>query len=311
MATIYNSKVNLNSHILEVYKENIQLPQILEKIFTFIFEEVSYSRKEEYKIDSENSITYQANFKFSNLTTEELSNGKKVILGNIIKSAPIFTKEHLEDIDTMQFHKTDNDEKILFIFFPLDEIVMFHTTQRFGFKEFNLAFGGLISETLTKNSDEKFCFNVELLKKELDFDQIREEIKGIGEITELIIEINPPNPPEELLQEILEDAEGQIEEIRDSNVTKSRVTFESKAPGGMDIDRGVVKEKMDSISAIHSKLTAEDALEKGYAKVEAKNKEGRKFSTEGMKPITYEIPDNNKNKIGFLNIAIEILNKIL
>ena len=89
--TIYYAKINLRTHILEVYKGEKDLDRILEQVANSIRDGISYKQVDNYQNNDSNDIIYT----FNNIIRldESLNKG---ILGNITKESYIFAKQRDE-----------------------------------------------------------------------------------------------------------------------------------------------------------------------------------------------------------------------
>ena len=88
--TIYYAKINLRTHILEVYKGEKDLDRILEQVANSIREGISYKQVDNYQNNDSNDIIYT----FNNIIRldESLNKG---ILGNITKESYIFANKEM------------------------------------------------------------------------------------------------------------------------------------------------------------------------------------------------------------------------
>jgi len=158
---------------------------------------------------------------------------------------------------------------------------------------------------------EKYTFDISLLKKSLDITSIKRELKSIGPLKELKLEIKPPNPNSKLLDKIHKKGEEQIDTIKEANVTAKSIVFTSNAPGGLNLDANIIEREMDNINNIHSYLSSEEALSKGYAQVEAETTSGRSYSTKDNRPITVRIENHEKSKSNFMQVCRRLMQQFL
>jgi hypothetical protein len=289
--TLYYSKVNINSHIFNVYDDKTELNRILMELYLNIQEGSEYFREEARINDSGEMFIYNAKYKFN---TIEKFDGvlADTIVGTIMKDYPVFVNEPDPITGKIRKVAVENVEVIEFFFDVLNEIVAFHTTQRFGYQEFNIALKGLLNLSMSKH-DEEYNFEVALLKEGLSVKDIKEQLKSIGKLEALKITIIPPNPDDDLLDSIHNNGEQYLNRIKAGNVTQRSILFTSKARQGLNIDADVMAEELNKIQEIHSELSSEEAVTNGYVTVEAINKEGRTFTTNDNRPVKDKLEDRS------------------
>jgi len=158
MSTVlYFSKINVNSHIFEVYDDKSKLNQILEDMYNKIDENIIFYRQEINPEDG--SIVYEAEYQFVGLEKilpNEFPN--LTIAGSILKKGPIFINVQ-DDNKNLVRKRIENSEKIDFYFDINKEVVAYHSTQRFGYQEFNIAFSQLLGICMS-DEDEEYHFEV-------------------------------------------------------------------------------------------------------------------------------------------------------
>lgn len=287
--TIYFSKLNVTSHMLKVYVKEKELNDILKKVFVNLKEGTSYDREDFRKVGEEYHL-YKANFKFKLIQKYD----DNTIVGSIIKTSNLFINKINEDTGVIKKIPVENSEIIEFYFDVHEEIIAFYTTNRFGYQEFNMAFEQLLN-TCMVNELEKYTFDVVIKKNGLSVNEITKELKKIGKLESLKIEVIPPNADDDLLDSIQDDYEENLEEMIKGNVTHRSTIFTSKAPEGLNVDSKIIKEQIHMGEKIHSKLSSEEATGNGYVKFEATSKNGRTFSTDDHSPIKFKLQEVWKN----------------
>lgn len=304
--TLYFSKINLNSHIFDVYEDRKKLDSILKELFLNIKENITYTQKETRYDQNNEEFTYEAYFKF-NLITKMNDN---TIVGNVIKTSNLFVNEVDEKTGEIKKIPVENSELIPFYFDVFNEIVAFYTTNRFGYNVFNNAFKELLNKSMSTN-EEEFNFEVSLLKMGLSVNELQTQLKNIGKLETLKIEIIPPNPDDELLDAIQQNGEEVLNDIKSGNVTHKSTIFTSTAPGGLNLDAKIIKQELEGMDKIHSKLSSETAIKNGYVTVDATNKKGRTFSTNDNKPTTYKLTEKPKSLEAFATICKQKISAII
>jgi len=299
--TLYFSKINVNSHIYDVYDEKEDLNSILKKVYLNIKEDTTYTQTETRTNEIGEEFTYEAYFKFNLI---EKSNTDYTIAGNVIKTSNLFVNEINEATGEITKVPVENSEVIPFYFDVYREIVAFYTTNRFGYNVFNYAFKELLNECMS-TEDEEFNFEVSILKQGLSVNAIQSQLGQIGKLESLTIEIIPPNPDDDLLDAIQQNGEGEgyLNDIKSGNVTHRSTIFTSKAPDGLNIDAKIIKKELQKIDQIHPQLSSEEAIKYGYVTVEATNKNGRAYSTNDNQPTKYKLNEKPKTLKEFAEIC--------
>ena len=141
--------------------------------------------------------------------------------------------------------------------------------------------------------------------------EVKEELLKIDDLSQLKINIIPPNPNKELLSKIRSSAETQLEEMTEANLTGESIIFESDAPGGLKIGSKIIDEKLSRVESLHTHLTGQDAIRNGYLKVSAKSKSGRSYSSNDREPVKDKIQlDEGDYKIEFANRCFNKLKSV-
>ncbi|MDM5336370.1 hypothetical protein QUF84_03870 [Fictibacillus enclensis] len=286
--TLYFSKVSLNSHIFEIYEEKIELKSVLKTLYLSMKEGIEYINEGlRIKEDGEKFL-YDASYRF-NFIEKPDGEFKDTVMGSVIKTAKIFINDIGNDGQMIK-RAIDNKEIINFYFDVYKEIVVFHTTNRFGYKEFNMAFKELLNKCMSSH-DIKYNFEMGLIKKGLNVQEIKQQLSSIGRLEYLKIEVIPPNPDDELLKGIQENGEEYFEGMKAGNVTEKSILFTSLAPEGLNINSEIINKELEGIDKIHSKLSSDEATKMDYVSVEAKNQNGRVFSTKDNRPVKYNLDE--------------------
>jgi len=278
--TLYFSKININSHILEVYEDKKKRDEILKLVFLNLKEGISYKKENLKYIENGETYTYNADYKLNKI----IKMNDNTIVGNVIKTSYLFANKINEETGEVTKIPIENSEMIEFFFDVYKEVIVYYRTNRFGYTEFPEAFKEFINICMSSKQEE-YNFEVSVLREGLKVEDIEKELKRIGRLETLKIEIIPPNPDDELLDGIQENGEEFITGVKEGNVTYTSTAFESKDSRGLNLDAKIIKKELNKINNIHSKLTDEKATRNGYVTVEATNKNGRFYSTNNSKPI--------------------------
>ncbi|WP_286947647.1 hypothetical protein [Exiguobacterium sp. UBA4551] len=307
MTTIYFSKMNLNSHIFDVYeskKKRDKLNEILKDIYTNIRDGASYEDEiigyDKEGNTYEQTITYKLVQLDSMVIKDSLS-----IVGRMVKNSEIITKK-LEENGVISKIPVNNDEVIEFFFDIEKEILAYNRTNRFGHKDINDAFEKILNkifkEKIVNNPENEMPYYVlfENIREGISIENLKKELKALGKITELTLEIIPPNPDGDLLDDMDETLESYLEHLKEAKITHRKLTLTSRDAAGLQIEDEVVNNEIEKIGNIHSKLSSEDAIENGYVSVQASSQNGLSFSTRKSKVRT-AIIDESTNLSEFAN----------
>ncbi|WP_419750626.1 hypothetical protein [Terrisporobacter petrolearius] len=283
--TMYYGKINLNSdHIFKVYENPNLLNKILLELKDCIKKGVSCKYIHIYKGQEVKTNTYE----FSDI--DKLDDA---IYGEIIKKSPIFANQTDKNGERKKI-AVDNEEVISFYFDIYKEVVSFFTTNRFGYSEFCNVFSELITKSINLvYPEENYNFEVALINNNLDMKEIEYSLKELGALEEITIDIIPPNPNDKLLNDMEKNINKiRLKDYKNGNITGKRSSLKSASKTGIIVDSQIVKEELDAVYNICPDITPEEAIKKGYATIEAKNTDGRTFSTNDKKPIKDTIPDD-------------------
>jgi hypothetical protein len=296
--TLYFAKVNINSHIFKVYEDKSKLNEILKLVFLNLKEGVSYTKSNLNYTENGETFTYDADFKLSQIQKFD----DNTIVGSVIKTSYLFANKLNEKTGEVTKIPVENSEVIEFYFDVYKEIITYYRTNRFGYAEFPQAFKELLNLCMSSKREE-YNFEVSLLREGLNVEDIQKQLIRIGRLETLKIEIIPPNPDDELLDGIQHNGEEYITGIKEGNITYTSTAFESKDSRGLNIDAKIIKNELNKINNIHSKLTDEKAIRNGYVTVEATNKSGRFYSTNQTKPIKDKLVEKPNSIVDFATLC--------
>lgn len=277
-------KVNVGSHIFEIYEDNKELEKVSKYILRNINDKITYTHNEVKKIAGE-SIIEENNYNF-----QLVQKNDDYIWGSVIKKSKLYAKKFDPKDRKLNRIAIDNDELIEFTYDVRKEIVAFYTSQRFGYQEFTKVFEGLLNSLPA--IEEKYYFTTSILRKGINIAHIRNEIKKIGKIETLSVEIIPPNANGDILKSMKLKGKKNLHELKQGNVTNIVTTFNSTSKSGINIDSEIINEELDKIEGLHQELSQEDVLGRGYVKVEAKGKDGTTYSTNEKELVKNEVEDD-------------------
>ncbi|MBP2240330.1 hypothetical protein J2Z40_000885 [Cytobacillus eiseniae] len=296
--TLYFAKVNINSHILEIYKDKKKRNEILKLVFLNLKEGIKYKKSNLNYTENGETYTYDADYKLNNITKFD----DDTIVGSVIKTSYLFANKLNEETGEVTKIPVENSEVIEFYFDVYKEKIAYYRTNRFGYAEFPQVFKEFLNICMSSKREE-YNFEVSVLREGLNVEDIQNQLKKLGRLETLKIEIIPPNPDDELLDGIQDNGEEYIEGIKEGNITYTSTAFESKDSRGLNIDAKLIKKELNKVNNIHPKLTDVKAIRNGYLTVEARNKSGRFFSTNKTKPITDKLEEKPSSIVEFATLC--------
>lgn len=303
-STLWFLKVSLNSHIFQIYSKEKNLDEISNLIINNFRNGISVIKS---NIEPDKSIS-EITYTLSNIDKLNVTYGYS-IFGSIIKSHKLFAGKINPITGDKKFHPVENDEKIMFYYDVYKETVIYHKTNRFGQTEFLNIFKEILNKIIVP-TDENYYFEVAYRQTGMNFDEIRQELRNIKKIEELKIKVIPPNP-ETGLEDLHADLEYNLDNLNEGHITEYSIIFKSKTPEKLNIDSTIINNTINQSINIHSKIPTEEILNKGYVEIVAIDESGNRISSLEMKPIKHSIPEEKKNKTGFINYCRDIIDVII
>ena len=179
-------------------------------------------------------------------------------------------------------------EDIKFYFDVNKEIVGFHTRQRFGYREFNRAFAGLINMCMEKNGSQ-MRFSASLYNEGMEIKELERELKSIGNIKRLEFNFKLPNPSDDkMLDKLKNGLTDTAKMMKEANAHAVSVIFDSDGKVGLNIDSCEIRDNIERVAHLTKGVSDVDAIKNGYARVIATGKNGKRYTTEDCKPIKRE-----------------------
>ena len=172
---IYFSKINLESdHVYEVYHNSTLLRRYLNFLLTDLKDGIVYVKTDSHT-ENEEVFTTSTEYELKVRRKEE-----SYIDGVIYKESKIYYKQRNKE-DELIRKSVPNIEAIRFYLDVYKETVGFHTTNRFGYQEFNYAFSGIINSAMKLNNRE-FRYSVSLRTECLEMKEIKASLRNINQI---------------------------------------------------------------------------------------------------------------------------------
>lgn len=283
---LYFSKLNLVSgEIFEAYEDASVLPKILSVMASELRSNSYYVKTQIVDLGNGETEVSKVEYKLSVIDKTDTS-----IEGRIYKSS----KLHFNILDEMTEEliprSTPNSECIRFYIDIFNEIIVFHTTNRFGYREFNEALENIINDCMQK-AEKDFLFTVDLRTEGIAISDFRQKIKEIGNIKELRFKMQPPNPDTPLRKRILENGEVAIDDMIKANITGMNAIFTSKSSFGLNLESPIIDNNLSKAEAIDQFIGDNQATARGYVTVEALARNGKRYTTADAKPKKFEVDD--------------------
>lgn len=302
--TLYFAKMNINSHIYRVYDDKSVMKMIFDKIYSEIKENVKFEKK---FISIHDGFEYVQTDVFSFVKLDKMigNSNDRIIYGKVLKQGHKYLKQGIGDNGELVSNKVPYLEENTFLFDVEKEVIAFHRSQNFGYKEFVEAFQGLLNACLNEvDTEAVFSFDVSLITKGIKIGEIKSELKKMGPLEELQITIIPPNPNSDILDEM--DQHGQVlKEMKEGNINTYVVRLGSTDSKGVDLESKVVNTELNKATQIHKNLSEEEVTSRGYVKVQGRTREGKEFSSQDTKVISMRVTDDHREKDTFIKKCIE------
>lgn len=279
--TLYFAKLNLISDdIFKLYDSTEDIDTISAALYDAIKANKVWE-KERFYID-ENGEQRSSVIEYSAHILNVDSN--TYVEGWLYKKSNLYYKTLDKQTNTLVQRSTGNTEGNRFVLDLKHGFIGYNTSTRFGYKEFIEAFVNIINlgeATLAYN----YRYSISLCVSGINLEEIKKELNNIGRIKELKIRMQPPNPSDDLLDELKERCDGLVKDFKDANVTELEVLYSTKGSSGIDLNAPLVNEKINDIQGLYSGLPVEESTQKGYVSVEATSTSGRKYASGDSKPI--------------------------
>jgi hypothetical protein len=268
MSVLYLAKLNLTSKINDILSGKLKMSTVKNKIVLGLEANKEYHREDIRTVlndeddNTHEEITYEADYWFDVLSLQD-DGLKRSIYGQLAKKSNIFINTEIKNGKLIR-KEEPNIERIRFCYDVERELIAFHTTQRFGYKEILIAFNSLFNKLLKKRG---YTFDLDLVRKSMSFEDIQKQLKKMKNIDKISISIKTPNPDDDLLDDMLKKGSEIVDSYKEGNITKKSIILESKAKKGLKVDTDAINEELEKLNLIHESISTEVALQNGYAKI--------------------------------------------
>lgn len=295
--TIYLGKINIaSSQVYDLYN-GANIHEILSPILSRFKDELKYEHEYSFMLDNE-IVSGKINYSFQR---KEITD--TYIWGYLSKEDKIPYKTENSDGELITKF-VDNTERIEVFYDVFKEKIGYYTSHRFGRKEVLKVFENMLNSFY----DEKefpLLFSVSKYTQGLSITEIEEELKKIKEIQKLKFTFRPVNPDTQLLDDIIENGKGNLEEFEKANLSVKHVELTSASRLGLNLDSNMVKEEISYATSINHNLTVQKSTQNGYVKIEATGRDGITYSTEDQAQVKKEI----NNIIEFKQACQDLINR--
>ena len=280
--TVYFAKLNLISEdLFDLYDNPKQKKDLSSGLYSAVNSNAVWEKENVFIDDDGEQHSTIIEYSIQVLRTD---NTYTYIEGWLYKKSRLYYKTLDSRTKKLVKQSTQNTEGIRFTLDVNHGFVGYNTSTRFGYKEFTEAFVNLINKG-EEISDFDYQYNISMCTSGIDLNDIRKGLGNIGRIKELRIRMQPPNPSDDLLNEMQMRFEGLVEDFKDANVTGLELFYSTNGERGINLDSPFVKDRIDDIQGLHSALPIEEATKKGYVSVDATSLSGRVYSSGETKPF--------------------------
>ncbi len=286
---LYFSKVNLSTiDLLKMYEKKELFEEMRKNILSFLETNTVFEVEQIYKDDQGETHLVTTKYRMAvGLKTDEY------VTGTIYKTTVLYYKKLNDNTAEIESHKIPTIEDVGFYYDVNREIVGFHTRHRFGYKEFNTAFEGIINMCMEQNQSP-LKFSVNLYNEGLGIDEIDEELKNINNIKRLEFNFKLPNPSDDnTLDELQNGLTDTAKQMECANANAMSVIFDSDGGIGLNIDSDEIQKNIKRVGNLTRGISDKKAIQNGYASVKATAKDGKIYTTDAKKPVKRELKDES------------------
>lgn len=287
---LYFGKVNLvSSQIGDVLCNSSSFRSILQNVLMALKDDVTYTYTGIKQLDDK-TITEDIEY---SLSIKEKTDSE--LQGYLHKRSYLHYKDFDKNNKEIISRKIENTESSEFFYDIFREMVGYQRTLRFGYKEFLSGFEGILNSAC-KNARLDYSFTVNQFTEGLKIDDLRRELRNDHNIQKLKIKYQIPNPDDETLKKIQLDPEKTISDFKTANLSTKYVTYQSFSNSSLNITSDLIEVELQNIDSMHSKISAEKAIQNGYVVVETTNINGVKKSTADTRPMIRHIDNISELK---------------
>ena len=269
MANLYFAKINVNGEIYKVYKDELSIDSVIDKLIV--------------NISTEKSIILPDNKGQIKFITLINNLDKRYISGRLIRifQDDIQIYEKSKD-DVIDLTNKDLARTCTFFFDGKSEIVGFTTGRYFGTSQFCKYFEELLNEHTAPG-----CFNVTLIK---DTDAFRNKLNRLKTVNKVNIRIVAKNSCDDDLAEWY----ANNDTMEDMEANQAEITYESKGKqsGGLNMNNAYISSIIDSLGLGYGRMTAIGVNAEGIKDQVVSDKDA---------PMKIKIADNNKTSMPYIN----------
>ncbi len=282
--TLYFSKVSLNSQdVYDLYQDYDIRYSITVDILHMLKNGARYIDSDIYVDEDGIEHTREIIYILSIINKDDES-----IYGTVDRTTTVFVKQRDAETGELKNHAVDDTEEVEFYYDVLHEYIAFVTRRRFKKNIFNEAFANLMN-SCSEKEELPYSFYLESYNYGMSIEEIKNYIKQIKDIKQLIITYRPANPDEALIR-IAQEA-SDSERIKESNATERSIIYIARGSNCIDGSASIIQEDIDKLEQLNEGIPIEEATQRGYAAIKSVNEKGDVKSTTESKPFVRKIKE--------------------
>lgn len=286
--TLYFAKLNLISEdLFQLYDDPKTKKAISFALYEAIHADVKWEKENIFVDDHGDPHSTVVEYTINIIRAD---NSATYFEGWLYKKSKLYYKVLDENTNKLVQRYADNTEGIRFTIDIAHGYVGYNTSSRFGYKEFIDAFKALVNNGEAARGYD-FRYSMSICTSGINLEEIKDELSKIGNIKELRIRMQPPNPSDDILEELQKRCDGVVKDFKDANVTGLELFYSTSGTSGINLSAPFVKDKIDDIQGLYSALPVEESTKNGYVSVEATSTAGRKYSSEESRPLRRVVLD--------------------
>lgn len=303
----------------------------MDDVLLNIFDAISYTKhtmiKEDIYDDKESGVKRIRKSEYE-VKISDNSIQDRTITGSFIRFLPVFLNKKDEN-GNIYTSPEENYEIIRFHMDLANEIIVFYTTNRFGYKQFQENFESYINEIMyiNKKENEEEILDLEeieipkyvilnFITTSYKIDEFRKLLIEKGNITDISYSFIFPNGNDDLIDGLNNLTDGLIEQYKKAQINQIKKEIISNTDNGLVINSTPIDDFFSDVQNIKKGLeicnkdTEEECLDPGYLEINARTKLGESLSTQDEYIYTREISNVDKNEYMFKKVAVEAINII-
>ena len=293
MSIMYLAKINLNSRIFDVYRDELKISDVTDRVYKkFNMEEVfSNTSNEKYTDSMGNTKRYVRKSEYRIVELDKKEN--MVITGKIVRAFNKLTEKFNKVSNKMEHITVEESASIYFYFDTKREMITFCERQSFGYNQFMKAFNAILNKCVPEYEFEVFL--------EKDPNLLEAKIKSLKVVNKIKATLIPPNSNEEDLQDLRRGLE-YIGQCQDMNASKMNVEMSTTdKESSLKMESKYMKDIFKAVSRGYGDVTAIGKNHNGREQVVNSNQDAAYTS---IINDTLDKKDYNQEAKQFIDIYI-------